>query len=148
MNTNDIRAHLPAPTQDSKPFWAACNAGRLDLQHCTACGTCFYFPRRLCPSCGASDLRWQTVSGRARLYSFSEIHVSFYGPDWGEQLPYTVGLIDLEEGPRMLSRFVGTDAQSLRIGECVEIVFVEVDGQKLPFFQRASASTRNKNTLT
>ena len=93
-----------------------------------------YFPRRACPHCGASSLRWAQASGRGRVFSFSEVHVSFYGPEWNSELPYTLALIDLEEGPRMLSRMMG-DTSEIRIGDSVQVVFVDVENQKLPFFQ-------------
>ena len=134
MNQQTIRAHLPTPTVDSAPFWEGCTQGKLLLQACDACEGMIYYPRRACPHCGASSLRWAQASGRGRVFSFSEVHVSFYGPEWNSELPYTLALIDLEEGPRMLSRMMG-DTSEIRIGDSVQVVFVDVENQKLPFFQ-------------
>jgi uncharacterized OB-fold protein len=78
------------------------------------------------------------------VFSFTHVGVSFHGPGWESQLPYTVLLVDLEEGPRMMSRLVGNDRDAVAGGDRVELVFVEIDGQRLPFFQRAS----NKNGET
>jgi uncharacterized OB-fold protein len=64
------------------------------------------------------------------------VHVSFYGDAWKSQLPYTVVLVDLDEGPRMLSRLVGTDAGGVASGDRVEVTFTDIEGQKLPFFKR------------
>jgi uncharacterized OB-fold protein len=129
------KAHLPAPSLDSAPFWASCNQEVLLLQHCAECGKRFYFARRLCPACGGSHLDWEPSAGKGTVFSFSEVHVSFFGPEWESELPYTCVLIDLDEGPRLLSRFVGSDEEKIKIGDRVNVVFVEVENQKLPFFE-------------
>lgn len=136
MDANDkqLLAVLPKPTVDSRPFWEGCNAEQLLLQRCTQCRHVFYFARRLCPACGGSELAWEASAGRGRVYSFSEVHVPFQGPEWASQLPYTVVLVDLEEGPRMLSRWLGPKGSPPAIGQHVRVRFPEVDGQKLPFF--------------
>lgn len=128
-----LLAGLPQPSEDSKPFWAGCNEGKLLLQRCKSCSHVFYYARRLCPACGESDLVWEESSGYATVYSFSEVHVPFPGPEWASQLPYTILLVDLDEGPRMLSRW--HDAAGVpRVGDRVKVTFPEVGGQKLPFF--------------
>lgn len=132
---DSLLAVLPAPTTESAPFWAGCNDEKLLLQRCTACSHVFYYARRLCPQCGATDLAWEPATGRGTIYSFSEIHVPFQGPEWAGQVPYTVVLVDLEEGPRMLSRWLAPGADSPpKVGDTVRAVFPSVDGQKLPFF--------------
>lgn len=139
MSQKTYRAHLPAPSIDSAPFWEGCTQGKLLLQQCVECERMIYFPRRICPHCGASALRWSEACGRGRVFSFSEVHVSFYGPEWSDELPYTLALIDLDEGPRMLSRLIG-DTAGLAIGDPVQVVFVDIEDQKLPYFQRSASS--------
>lgn len=132
MNSAYI-AELPRPTVDSQAFWDGCNRQQLLLQRCSTCQHVFYYARRLCPACGSGDLSWQASSGRGTVYSFSQVHVAFQGPHWQSQLPYTVVLVDLDEGPRMLSRWA--DAAELpQIGQPVQVRFVPVEGQYLPFF--------------
>jgi uncharacterized OB-fold protein len=131
----DLIATLPRPTEDSKPFWDGCNAEKLLLQHCGACQHIFYYARRLCPACGSSSLLWQPSSGRGKIYSFSEVHVPFAGPEWSSQLPYTIVLVDLDDGPRMLSRWHSDDGRLPATGERTRVFFPMVDGQKLPFFK-------------
>jgi uncharacterized OB-fold protein len=135
MNNLAYRSHLPVPTVDSAPFWEACNRGTLLLQHCGECGLRIYHPRRLCPGCGGMQLAWEPGAGTGTVFSFSEVHVSFFGPEWESELPYTVVLIDLDEGPRMLSRLIGEDRSKVRIGHRVQVVFIEVGQQKIPFFE-------------
>lgn len=131
---NKLMAELPKPTLDSRPFWEGCNAEKLLLQRCNHCKHIFYFARRLCPACGAGELTWEASAGCGRVYSFSEVHVPFQGPEWASQLPYTVVMVDLEEGPRMLSRWLAPKGSTPTIGQRVRVRFPEVDDQKLPFF--------------
>ena len=145
MNPQLILAHLPPPTVDSAPFWEGCTQGKLLLQACDACKGLIYFPRRTCPRCGAGSLRWAEASGRGHLFSFSQVQVSFYGPEWESELPYTVALVDLAEGPRMLSRMVGA-TDGIAIGDPVQVVFVAVGDRKLPFFQRSPKSRAGDQT--
>jgi uncharacterized OB-fold protein len=69
------------------------------------------------------------------VYSYSQVQVAFQGPHWQSQLPYTVVLIDLAEGPRMLSRWMGPSGQTPQVGQQAQLIFVEVQGQRLPYFQ-------------
>jgi len=133
----NLRAVLPHPTEASRPFWEACQRGELLLGRCDACDHVFYYPRRHCPACGAPEPGWIRSSGRGRIFSFTHVAVSFHGAGWESQLPYTVILVDLEEGPRMLSRLVGGGREAVKSGDAVEVVFPEVEGQRLPFFRRA-----------
>ncbi len=133
---SDLRAILPRPTAASAPFWDACDRGELLLQRCDACSHLFYYPRIHCPKCGGRALSWQASRGTGRVFSFTHVHVSFHGKDWESQLPYTVILLDLGEGPRMLSRLIGEDRAEVCAGDRVEVVFPMIDGRKLPFFRR------------
>jgi uncharacterized OB-fold protein len=133
-NQDGLLAVLMKPTADSRPFWEGCNAEQLLLQRCAACRHLFYYARRLCPACGGTELSWEASSGRGSVYSFSQVHVPFQGPEWASQLPYTVLLVDLDDGPRMLSRWLGAAGSEPAIGDRVRVTFPSVDGQKLPFF--------------
>jgi uncharacterized protein len=127
-------AVAPVPTSDSHEFWAGCHEGRLLLRRCLACEQVYYYPRLACPRCSARDQEWIEASGRGRVHSHTTVFTSFYGPDWEGDLPYTVLLVDLEEGPRMLSRLVGDD-EGLRSGAPVRVDFRTIDGRSYPFFR-------------
>jgi uncharacterized protein len=139
MPETQYKAILPKPTRASAPFWDACDREELLLPRCQSCGHVFYYPRIGCPSCGSRDLGWHRSRGRGRIFTHSRVRVSFYGDSWKSQLPYTVVLVDLEEGPRMLSRLVGADAGDAASGDRVEVAFIEIEGRKLPFFKRSTA---------
>jgi uncharacterized protein len=136
LSVEDLIAILPTPTAASKSFWEACDRGELLLPHCLRCDRIFYYPRRYCPHCGSSELDARKATGGGRVFSFTHVHASFYGPQWESQLPYTPVLVDLDEGVRMLSRLIGADRVSIAIGDRVVVAFVDIQGQKLPFFVR------------
>jgi uncharacterized OB-fold protein len=140
LTMTKFKAVLPQPTNDSIQFWAACNDGRLTLSRCRECHTTFYYPRLACPQCGAGEVEPVASAGRGKVYSYSHVHMSFYGHFWDAELPYTVVLVDLDEGPRMLSRLIGDDRSSVAMGAWVELTFETVEGQKLPFFRLAQNS--------
>ena len=130
------KAILPRPTVDSEAFWAACNRRELLLRRCRVCEAVHYYPRQACPQCGSDALDWLRSAGTGTIYSFTRVHVSFYGAEWESELPYVVILVDLDEGPRMLSRLLGP-GERVRVGARVRVSWVEVDGQTLPFFTLA-----------
>lgn len=81
------------------------------LPKCLSCGEFHFFPRVVCPHCGSYDLEWQTLSGKAEVYSTTTIRRK---PERGGN--YNVSLITLEEGPRLMSRVEGIDPELVSIG--------------------------------
>jgi uncharacterized OB-fold protein len=104
--------------------------GEFNIQHCTACGHHIFYPRALCHRCGSADLEWIAASGRGTVYATSVIRVR---PEQGEH--YNIALIDLEEGPRMISRVVDVAPDAVRIGAAVEAFIGELDGQTAILFR-------------
>lgn len=131
---------LPAPivNADSAPYWEGARNDKLLLQRCGDCGTLRFFPRLLCTECGSDHTDWTEVSGRGTVHSFTVVHRAAF-PEFQAQTPYVVALIDLEEGPRMMTNIVGDDALSVEIGDAVTVVFEDRGGEgaKVPQFKRA-----------
>jgi uncharacterized OB-fold protein len=134
-------AVAPEPTPDSEEFWSACNEGRLLLRQCTTCEHTFHYPRVACPRCAQRQLRWIDASGRGTLYAHTTVYTSFYGSGWENDIPYTVLLVDLDEGPRMLSRLVGDD-DGLVAGVAVEVEFYGIGEQRYPYFKLESKASQ------
>jgi len=134
----------PAPrlTTINRPFFEACNRGKLLLQQCgnPDCGRFVYFPRVCCPYCHGGDLSWRPASGHGRIVTFTRIHrpqhKSFF-----DEAPYYFIAVELEEGPLMYSRLVEkTVSEDGLLGHPVEAVFVDHTAeQKLPFFRLAAS---------
>ena len=119
------RFDLPTPDEETEPFWAAANDGRFLVKHCNACGEYHFYPRPFCPHCWSTDVEWFEASGRATLYTWSVVHVNEL-PPFNERLPYVAALVDLEEGPRMMSNVVDCEFDELRADMPLEVVFQEV----------------------
>jgi uncharacterized OB-fold protein len=102
---------------------------------CGACGEAHYYPRPFCPRCGSDDVSWEQASGRATLYTWSVVHQNDL-PPFRDKLPYVAAVVDLDEGPRMMTNVVGTDPEALRVGMRLEVTFEELaDGFHIPVFR-------------
>jgi uncharacterized OB-fold protein len=110
----------PTPTELSRPFWRAANEGRLVVQRCDACGHYRWTPQILCTRCLAEPFTWTEVSGRGRIYSFTTVHRA---PTAGFETPYVLAVVELQEGPLMLTQIVGEDRDAAAIGAPVEVAF-------------------------
>lgn len=113
---------LPNLTDENRPFWDACRAGRLSLQRCSPCGHLRYPISASCPRCLSAEFAWTEVCGRGTVFSYVVFHQAYH-PGFKDDLPYNVALVQLEEGPRMYSNIVGTPNDAVRIGDAVEVVF-------------------------
>jgi len=129
---------VPKPTPETRPFWEAAKQRKLLIQRCGDCGQHYFYPRPLCPHCLSRNVEWVTASGRGRLHTFVINHRPPRGfpPD----TPIILGIIELEEGPRLMSNIVGVapDPAKLRCDMAVEVVFEDLtDDITLPKFRLA-----------
>jgi uncharacterized OB-fold protein len=90
-------------------YASALSEGRLSLQQC-ACGHLRLPPSAACPVCLGERWSWQAAQGGARLKSWVVYHVAFH-PDFGDRLPYNVALVELDEGPHMITNILADNAQ-------------------------------------
>lgn len=128
----------PIPEAFDKPFWDACNEGRLLIQNCTACNRLQHPPQAQCTQCGGSSLEWKPVSGKGTIYSYSVIYDSPVAVLQADQ-PYNVAIIELAEDPgvKMLSHLPGAPIDNVPIGAKVSVIFeaTPATGQKVPEWQ-------------
>lgn len=99
------RFDLPVIEPESEPFWTALRNGKLLLRHCTACDAYHYYPRPFCPACWSDDVEWVEAAGGATLYTHSMVYRNDLAP-FGPQVPYLAAVVELDEGPRMMTRLV------------------------------------------
>ena len=131
---------LPVIDHDSAPYWQAAHEGRLDIPLCGDCGKHHFYPRAICPYCHSDNLRFNTVSGRGRVHTFTTARRPA-GPAFADDVPYVVALIELEEGPRMLSDLRDCPPEDAAIEMPVEVFFEDVPGSlSIPHFRPAKAS--------
>lgn len=136
----EIPKPLPQITPLTRPFWEAAARQSLVIQRCLSCGAWIWCPRPDCAECGGERLEWSPVSGRGKVYSFTIIRevVGRGARGFEKEIPYVVAWIDLEEGPRLVSRVVGCPIEKVEIGMAVEALFEEAGpGIFLPKFRPA-----------
>lgn len=113
----------------TEPWWEATRHKRLMVQRCDACGKNQLYPRALCTACWSTSLRYVEASGRGVVLSFTVVHRApheFFDP------PYAVALVRLDEGPVVVTNFVGADASC---DQPVEVTWEPLsDGRNLPLF--------------
>lgn len=129
---------IPQPiTPEAKPYWDGLKEQKLMLPKCEACGKPFFYPRLFCPHCHSSRITWIQASGRGRLYSFEIAHQSL-NPAFKIKPPYILAMIELEEGPRLMSNLINIepDPQLVKCDMPVEIVYERLtDEVTIPLFQ-------------
>ena len=117
-----MRFDLPQPDLETQPFWDAAKDGRLLIKRCTDCGKFHFYPRPFCPHCWSESVEWVEASGRATLYTWSVVMRNDL-PPFPERVPYVAAVVDLAEGPRMMTNVVDCDHDALTIGMELEAVF-------------------------
>ena len=110
------------------------------IQRCAACGTWRHPPVPICSACHATTHRWERVSGRGRVFSYTIAHHAVH-PALVERVPYNIALVELPDagGVRLVSNLVDVPGEEVAIGLEVEVVFEEQGEVTLPRFRRVRA---------
>jgi uncharacterized OB-fold protein len=109
-------------------------AGRLTFQRCSVCGHAWLPPSEECPSCLGTQHDWEDASGRARLVSWCTYHRTPL-PEFENRLPYTVYLVELAEGPRLISGPAQpVEPSALAIEQPLELQIQQLEGRAVPRF--------------
>lgn len=127
---------LPQPTPETQHFWDGTLAGELRLQRCDTCAKIYFPPRPFCPACASREVSVFKASGKAKLYSY----VIHHRPVPGFTPPYAIAVVELEEGPRMMTNIVECPQtpEALQLDMPVEVVFEpQNDKITLPLFRPA-----------
>ena len=126
---------VPRPNSDTGFFWDGCRERELRFQQCLDCGHVRWPPSIVCPACHSSDAGWIRASGKGRVYTFVVCHTAFH-PAFEKDVPYVVAVVELEEGPHILSNVTGCNPSAVRCGMPVEVVWDDVADQiTLPKFR-------------
>jgi uncharacterized protein len=126
---------VPRPTPDTETYWEGTQLGELRLQRCTSCGKAFFYPRSSCPHCGSTEVVWFRSSGRGRLHTYVISHRA--APGFEGQVPYAIAVVELDDGPRMLTNIVGVDntPEALVLDMPLEVEFEARGDQMVPVFR-------------
>lgn len=131
---------LPVITPETRHYWEGTRAGELRLQKCAECNHVYFPPRPFCPKCASRDVSVVRASGRATLYSYVIHHRA--AP--GFTPPYSIAVVELEEGPRMMSNIVEVEQtpQALQLDMPLEVVFQRMSEEiSLPMFRPARSAS-------
>lgn len=132
------RIPVPRPTPETAHFWDGMKIGELRLQRCDDCGHVYFPPRPFCPACASRAVSVFAASGRGRLHSYvinEREHPGFDGP-------YSIAVVELEEGPRMMTNIVGVPQtpEALVLDMPVRVKFAPLtDEITLPHFEPVEA---------
>lgn len=130
---------LPQPDPVTQPFWDSLKQHAMKIQRCNDTGKYFFYPRGLSPFTLSDNISWEPVSGRGTLHAFTIVY-NQRQPGFADEVPYVVAMVELEEGPRMMTNLVDVqaDPEHVKIGMPVEIVYDDVtDEITLPKFKPA-----------
>lgn len=117
---------LPQLNSDTRPFWEGCREHLLKIQQCADCGLLRWPPGYVCPGCLSQESQWIAARGKARVYTFAVYHVAYH-PGFQEELPYVVAVVELAEGPRMMTNIIGCDPGAVYCDMPVEVAWDDVD---------------------
>ena len=130
---------VPQPTPETQHFWDGTREGELRLQRCEECDHTYFPPRPFCPACSSRSVTIEPASGRATLYSYVIHHRDVPG----FTAPYSIAVVELAEGPRMMTNVVGCEQtpEALQLDMDLEVTFEAItDEISLPLFRPVEAS--------
>jgi len=137
MNAPATESIFPLPQIDTnnQPYWDALKSGSLNFLRCVECGHSWLPARSECPQCLGTDITWTAADGGAKLVSWVVYHKPFH-PAFANRVPYNVAVVELAEGPRLISNIVGcADHSELRIDMPLVLVIEDEQGVAVPRFR-------------
>ncbi|MFJ7308887.1 Zn-ribbon domain-containing OB-fold protein [Peribacillus frigoritolerans] len=120
--------------EEAKEYWEGLAHSKLRIQQCKECKKHVFYPRQHCPH-DMGELEYVDVSGKGKVLSYTIIEKAV-APHLQKLTPFAMAIIELQEGPTMMSRIVGADPYEVEIDQKVEIVFEKFSPEiSLPLFQ-------------
>ena len=107
------------------PYLEAAKRHELRMQRCSSCGYVRFPPAQHCPECLDENHEWVQLSGRGTVWSFGVYH-HLFNRNFADDIPYNVALVELEEGPRLVTNIVGIENEAIEMGMAVEVAFDDV----------------------
>ena len=127
----------PTIDADGEAWWSAVQDHRLMVNACRSCGEASLYTRPFCPNCWSEDVELAPATGRARLYTWSVIHRN--AAPFDARTPYILAMVDLAEGPRLMTVVENCRGEDLHADMELVIAFRDNDdGFVVPVFHPAS----------
>lgn len=126
---------LPEVTPETAAFWADATEGTFRLTECADCGLVFYYPRAHCPDCFSEDVSGKPAEGYGEVYTYAVTNTVGGWPN--STLPNVSAIVELEEGPRVMTTIVDCDPEEVETGSKVEVDFVKtgLEDVAIPVFR-------------
>jgi uncharacterized OB-fold protein len=131
----------PEATPETREFWEGAKRHELRIQRCLDCKRAYFYPRPFCPHCASRNVEWFTASGKGTLYSYVIVHRG--PPGFQDWLPYVIAVVQLQEGPRMMSNVINVEPapEHLPPDLPLEVTWEQQsDDITLPLFQPAGGA--------
>ncbi|MGQ0501246.1 MAG: Zn-ribbon domain-containing OB-fold protein [Panacagrimonas sp.] len=128
---------VPEVSEAARPYWEAAQRGELVFQRCRGTGKPFLYPRHWSPFDFSADPTWEKASGRGTVYSYTIVHQPPYAA-FKADCPYVMAIVQLEEGPRLMTNILNCDPATVKIGMAVKLCFeTRAGGFRIPQFEPA-----------
>ena len=111
----------PRRTLETAEFWDGCASERLLLPRCDVCHEHIWYPRLVCPFCGSQSVSYVESGGMGTIYSFTVVRRG--SGAYRDVVPYVLAMVELDEGPIMMTNVVGADPETIAVGMSVRVVF-------------------------
>ncbi len=126
---------IPDPEGLNAEWYEHCAKRELRFQRCAECRSWRHLPRHMCPDCGSPEWEWEASSGRGVIYTWTVTHQAMH-PAFADDVPYSVVVVELEEGVRMVSGVRGLTPDQLKLNLPVRVEFEAVAPEVLlPYFR-------------
>jgi hypothetical protein len=137
---SDYKKPLPQPDPVTAPYWDSLKNHSMKIQRCNDTGRFFFYPRGVSPYTLSGNVTWESVSGRGTLHAFTIVQ-NMRAPGFAEEVPYVVAIVELDEGPRLMTNLIDIEPspEMIHIGMPVELVYDDVTEEvTLPKYRPAS----------
>lgn len=138
MSDEDPRlqpARLPSSTGHHADFYRWCRGHELRFQRCSDCGAWRHVPRPRCDACLSDAWEWQPVKGTGTLHCWTVVQRALH-PSFADEVPYAPAIVELDEGPRIVSWVTDLDVADYRVGLPLQLWFDDLnDDVALPKFR-------------
>lgn len=124
---------MPEITALNEPYWNGLADGVLKFQRCDDCQHAWLPAREECPRCLGAGMTWTPASGRGRIISWVVYHTALH-PSFKDRLPYNVAIVELDEGPRLITNILANH-DSLAIEQPVVLAIEPEGDMSLPRFR-------------
>ncbi|MFJ8235701.1 Zn-ribbon domain-containing OB-fold protein [Ureibacillus sp. NPDC094379] len=127
---------IPRPTNETKVYWEACQQQKLLIQQCKECEHIQFYPRLMCTKCSCREVDWIEACGLAKVLTYTIVHRPIL-PAYQKVAPYILAVVQLDEGPTMMTNIVNCPLDEIKCDMNVKVMFQQwSDDFLVPVFEQ------------